>query len=242
MENTFFKTACARQIGTMHKHSGTPCQDSTSAYSTENVSCIVLADGAGSYSLAHLASVPITDAVSKYVAENFEELYRFDESSFKKAIIKTAFDAVPDGIRPYCTLLLFAKNSEGNSILLHIGDGAIFGTNADREKALLSAPENGGAKNITFFVDDYNAEEHIRVQKNISQQYDTIIMCSDGSTEALLEEATGKIANAVGIIGNMVYGLPKDIAERYLSEDLDNLFRLKTHDDMSIAVLCPSKR
>ena len=136
-----------------------------------------------------------------------------------------------------------------NACCIALADGA--GSRADSHQAaeavtramslgpvLLSGPENGESREVTYFVGSAGALQHLRVQRTLPAGCHTVLLCSDGSAAALLHEQTRQVAPAVSVLARMTATLPRATAEQYMREDLDRLFRPHTPDDMSLAVLC----
>lgn len=104
--------------------------------------------------------------------------------------------------------------------------------------ALVSAPENGAESNVTYFVSSRSAVEHLRLRRTLPADCHSVVLCSDGSAAALYNNRTGQVARAAAVLARMTASLPAPVAEAYMREDLDRLFRTHTPDDMGLAVLC----
>lgn len=237
MERLF---ACATQTGTGHRQHGVPCQDAAQGFDAGNACCIALADGAGSRPDSHFAAGAVTGALSRRLAEEFDTWYAMPDEALACNLLKegrAAVEAAHPGTEPACTLLLFAADTTGRCLLLHLGDGAALGAGADGP-LLLSAPENGETHNLTYFMSTPGAADHLRIRRTLPPGCHTVLLCSDGSAAALLQEQTRQVAPAVSVLARMTATLPRATAEQYMGEDLDRLFRPHTPDDMSLAVLC----
>lgn len=232
--------ACAVQTGTGHLQRETPCQDSAQGVCAENACCIALADGAGSRADSHRAAEAVTRALSLALARDFDSWYALPDDALARRLLTAATDAVrasAPGTEPACTLLLFAAARDGRCLMVHLGDGAILGAGT-LGPVLLSGPENGESREVTYFVGSAGALQHLRVQRTLPAGCHTVLLCSDGSAAALLHEQTRQVAPAVSVLARMTVTLPRATAEQYMREDLDRLFRPHTPDDMSLAVLC----
>lgn len=237
MERPF---ACVTQTGTGHRQHGVPCQDAAAGFDAGNACCIALADGAGSRPDSHFAAGAVTEALSRRLAEEFDAWYTLPDEALARSLLTAACAAVEaahPGTESACTLLLFAADTTGRCLLLHLGDGAALGAGADGP-LLLSAPENGESRNLTYFVSTPGASAHLRIRRMLPPGCHTVLLCSDGSAAALLHEQTRQVAPAVSVLARMTATLPRATAEQYMGEDLDRLFRPHTPDDMSLAVLC----
>lgn len=232
--------ACAVQTGSGHRQRGTPCQDSAQGFAGADAWAIALADGAGSRADSHLAARAVTRALGQALAGNFARWYDMPDPALGQALLdlaRRAVEAEAPGVPPACTLLLFAVGADGRCLLVHLGDGAALGVGPGGGM-LLSAPENGEEENITFFLSSSDAAEHLRISRQLPPGCHTVLLCSDGSAASLLNPRTGGVAPGVAVLARQTAALPRPTAEAYMEEDLDRLFRPRTPDDMSLAVLC----
>lgn len=232
--------ACAVQRGTGHQQRGLPCQDSAHGFARGTVSCIALADGAGSREDSHRAADTVTRTLTRQAVDAFDRWYALPDEALACALLRAAAEAVQQtapGTEPACTLLLFAAARDGRRLLVHLGDGAALGAGTCGP-LLLSAPDNGDTREETYFVSSPGAARHLRIRRTLPTGCGAVLLCSDGSAAALLDNRTGAVAPAVSVLARMTATLPRSTAQQYMEEDLDRLFRSHTPDDMSLAVLC----
>lgn len=232
--------ACAVQIGSGHRQRGLPCQDSARGFAGPGGCAIALADGAGSRPDSHFAARAVTQALGQALARDFDRWYGMPDPVLGPALLDLARRAVEEeapGVPPACTLLLFAVGEQGRCLLVHLGDGAALGVGPGGGM-LLSGPENGEEENITYFVSNSDAADHLRIRRQLPPDCHTVLLCSDGSAASLLNPRTGSVAPGVAVLARQTATLPRQTAEDYMEEDLDRLFRPRTPDDMSLAVLC----
>lgn len=237
MERPF---ACVTQTGTGHRQHGVPCQDAAAGFDAGTACCIALADGAGSRWDSHFAAAAVTEALSRSLARNFDAWYALPDEALSCRLVAEACAAVETarpGTEAACTLLLFSADCTGRCLLIHLGDGAALGAGTDGP-VLLSAPENGETRELTYFVSTPGAAGHLRIARALPPGCHSVLLCSDGSAAALLHTRTLQVAPAVSVLARMTATLPRATAEQYMAEDLDRLFRPHTPDDMSLAVLC----
>lgn len=140
------------------------------------------------------------------------------------------------GIEDLACTLLFAAYKDGHVLAGHLGDGVI-GVHDGTEVRVLSLPENGEYANSTFFVTDKGALSHLRIY-----QFDTtgsigLILMSDGTAESLFSRSTKELAPAVTTMFGWARKLPAKKLSVVLEKNLEHIFRAKTTDDCSIAIL-----
>lgn len=92
----------------------------------------------------------------------------------------------------FCCTLLFVAATETEVFTAHVGDGYIFTGDLDCKDGLLkivdqhfSYPENGEYDNQTFFVTDYDVDEHLRITSYFIKT-NTIIVMTDGADNFLI--------------------------------------------------------
>ncbi|MBR6726681.1 MAG: protein phosphatase 2C domain-containing protein, partial [Clostridia bacterium] len=198
--------------GKDHIGAGVPCQDNVAAASQNGVHAIALSDGGGSRRFSQIGSEHATRAVCRLLVEKFDDFYiRMDKiknghPKAEKMLLRLRLeilDAVIDALRAQVTperalpdfgcTLQFAAVKDGRYFAGHVGDGviaALYQRGLERCVEVLSHPENGDGPNITFFVTDHNAKDHLRLVHGECFQLEGILMMSDGPEEVLYN-ATG---------------------------------------------------
>ena len=244
--------------GKDHIASGTVCQDSVAALSHKGVHAIALSDGGGSRRFSDIGSACATRAICELLTANFDEYYaRLDEIEAghvkaKKLLLALRLemlDAVLAALRaevtPERTLrdfgctLQFAAVKEGRFIVGHVGDGVIAGLyqrGPERRVEVLSHPENGGAPNITFFVTDHNAKDHLRLTHGECRQLEGILMMSDGPEEVLYSTNGGMHPNTLKLFDNFK-GLRRADYTAALEKFLAGSIAQHSFDDLSLNLL-----
>lgn len=225
-----------KETGTYHIAEGLPCQDAFSSAEHEGTAAIALSDGAGSYPHSEIASTAVSEALSKYAASHFDELYTLEDADLKKKILSVARETVEaenPGMHAKCTLLLFASRHE-KSFLMHIGDGGAIAVNEEGSPLILSYPENGDSPNITFFLDGVEAERHLRLKRDLHDHLSSLLLCSDGVYGSLFDVNGKTIAPAVGIMDSWLRSGNQEAAEEKLRKAMRNIFAENTADDVSI--------
>ena len=229
-----YKTIAAAHPGMYHLSSSLPCQDAVYRYTGEEGAVITLADGAGSVPESGTISRAFTETAGDYLLQHFERLYELPAEAVKDEIAGLASAVSAQcGMPADCTFLAYVRK-DCRSLMLHIGDGMIFGIG--ESAAVLSLPENGRYHNETFFLSDPHVHERLRVRKD-PEGIDTVILCSDGISPQLWNARSGQIANAVSIFAGWLRNYPAEQVEQRVREEIKDLFSTMSDDDMSIAMM-----
>jgi hypothetical protein len=229
--------------GTSHVKGGIPCQDKTCGLASGKVRAVTLADGAGSAKLSHFGAELMTESISVYVAESFNELIDSDESEIKAVLIRQIRSILDQlskekgcDVKELSSTLLLVAVRQDRFLALHIGDGVIGCLHGDTLK-VLSAPENGEFANITWFTTATNLERALRIYRGDASRISGFILMSDGVEPSLYDMKENKLANAVM---NLFYVNAKTGStnmRRMLEESLSGTISKRTGDDCSIALM-----
>ena len=253
-----WKTCGTAVQGVDHIHAKVPCQDNVASAAGNGVHAIALSDGGGSRKFSHVGSAHATRAAAELLVAKFDEYYnRMEEAAAegekaKKVALRLRLeilDAVLCAMRAQVTeertlydmgcTLQFAAVKNGRYIAGHVGDGviaALYQRGLNRRVEVLSHPENGGGPNVTFFVTDHNAEEHLRLTHGECRQLEGIIMMSDGPEEVLYSGAGGMHPNTLKLFDNFV-GLREAEYTAALAKFLESNIARHSFDDLSLNVL-----
>lgn len=233
-------------VGRGHAGSATPCQDAYATKVLGGVGCVALADGAGSRKHSDRGAQICADAVSGFVAKQFDTLLRLSESRpavVSEMILQCAVVALRRyvrrkkyGIDDLACTLLFAAYKDGHVLAGHLGDGVI-GVQDGTEVRVLSLPENGEYANSTFFVTDKGASSHLRIYQFDATGSLGVMLMSDGTAESLFNRSTKGLAPAVATMFGWARRLPAKKLSAVLEQNLEQIFSAKTTDDCSIAIL-----
>lgn len=232
----YYKNAHAVCQGSAHIATGVPCQDVTAAWNGDGCGAIVLCDGAGSCDHA----LEGAQAVSEGVLALLQQWCRSDGALTPEAVLYTSLKSLsrnPYPIREQsCTLLLCGARENGEYVFGHIGDGCGFlydGT----DSRLISQPENGSNPGETFFVTGQDALSHLRMTTGTLRPGEAIALCSDGASASLYNYTTMQPAPAVARLCQWLVENPPELVSQALKENLDEVLRGHSHDDMSVALL-----
>lgn len=168
--------------GTKHSDSNFPSQDYCDYSRNEDGSIIAaISDGASSAPFSEFSSIvnvnTFIDCLSeKYDKENFVKMFL---AKFKNSFF-TNYKIQHGCIEGYSTLA-GVKIDEENSLVAHIGDGAVFGKKINGDIDIISGPDNVSMqKNRTHFTIENDAENHFTVKNFDFSQYVAVLLVSDG--------------------------------------------------------------
>ena len=246
--------------GKDHLSRNTECQDRTFYYKENGAHVITLSDGAGSRENSQFGAEIVTEFAAKYVAKHFLELLILSEkrgkeqSLVERDLLKIRTDFInylteklnefclkTKGIQINdlaCTLLLYAFK-DNRYFAMHIGDGVIGFLKSDitgESLKVLSHPENGGAPNITYFITDNNAIEHLRLYSGETENIKGIILMSDGPEEALYQKDNGLNSNNK-LLFDGFSGNTKDDYCNFLKKLLTEKISQVSYDDLSLNLI-----
>ena len=238
-----WKYATASVRGRSHVKQNLPCQDRVRAILEDDIAVCALSDGAGSYTYPEIGAEIATNILCNTMKSDFDVLYDQDEEQIKISLLNalrhhlfcTSYVMNTD-IREFASTLLFAAIREDSYIAGHIGDGVI-GALRDGNIEVLSHPENGEFHNITYFITDPTAHEHLRIQKGKLEDTTGFILMSDGVSDSLYSNTDRVLAEAANQILNWLDIHDPLIVKMALEDNIKNVFQKHTTDDCSIILL-----
>lgn len=232
------KIVASKKTGQLHKDLGLPCQDAVVYFKQDGIGAIVLCDGAGSVENSEEVSNALAQYLPEYLTSHFCELDNISDEDAKLKLMEEVDRILRrecPGKKADCTLLAVVESEQGKIIVFHIGDGLILEVGS--ESKLISLPENGMFSNITYFLGDFNAMDHLRIYRIEKSNNDSIILCSDGISDSLYNALNDEIAIATYKMSDWLLEYDESYTEDLLSIALEEMFRIKTADDMSIGII-----
>lgn len=228
-----YKISYVEIRGTYHKAYDIPCQDKTNFTKNKDYACVALADGAGSRRFSHFGAELTVNTVCDYFDKHDSISTRELCTQIRNNLSES--DYVFDDLAS-TLLFVFVKNNK--AIIGHLGDGIIIGVKNNCAE-ILSYPENGEDKNITYFTTDANILEHFRVKEmsisDISEM--TFILASDGGETLLYNSKTNTIAKAATTMASWLsIGDEYEINEALIN-NIGSVAKKYTSDDVSIIQL-----
>lgn len=227
-------------IGRSHVQENTRCQDATFAINQKQFCGIALADGAGSKAYSEHGAKLVTQKVLRYVAKNFTKVLSLGTVEAAHDIIEFLQSELANkygDINEYGSTLLFVvtRNSDGKTIVGHIGDGHILQKN-NQGISVLSNPENGQYQNSTFFITDKSAKAHLRISFYEKSALGYMLM-SDGSSHSLVSVSTNNPSAATEKFFDWLENNDPKVALKAVHKALKEIISVKTHDDCSLAMM-----
>lgn len=226
------KISYATAAGRQHQKDNMPCQDIIAVRKKNDVCTLVLCDGAGSKEYGLECAQTVSSVTADYLTNNF--------STFTKDVliekINTALEEKGYTDKNSGTTLLFVACDDKSFILGHVGDGVILMRAASGIKTI-SKPENGHLENITYFLPSEEAKEHFFSQKGPIGAKTAFILASDGASSLLYDPQTLKGAPACAKLISWLKENDEEEGNELLQENIEQIFREYTSDDISIAVM-----
>lgn len=254
-----WKNSQAYVIGKYHVKNNLPCQDRTFYHEEHGVKVIALADGAGSQTHSEIGAEIACKAICELLSENFiEYLLYFEDEKINKAkhilnmkvLNKLIVDHIVSQIKAKaikmnvalkelsCTLLFFAIK-DNHFIYGHIGDGVIAGLYYENNGTfidIISDSENGAAANITFFITDPDAYDHLRLGSGRIENLVGIVMSSDGAADILFNKAG--VEDSVYELFSKFHMKTTETYNTIIAEYLSKVISNYSTDDLSLNLLC----
>ena len=223
------------------------CQDAVFGKSMNGISCVALSDGAGSRRLSGTGARSAVRLVVDHVLANFdavfEKVWHGGERDVASCMIKLIVDELSSerfarrgSLEDYACTLIFAAAEKDRILLGHLGDGIAFSVGAHTAE-ITSPPDNGEYANETYFVTGRDAVERFRLTAMRLDTPVSVLLASDGAAASLLRRADQAVAPAVSRLCEWTVARSRKEMNSALKANLEGLFRQKTTDDCSIAIL-----
>lgn len=239
----WYSVDCAVQ-GVGHESENIPCQDKTCAVTTNDVSIIALADGAGSASMSHFGAESIVKKTAEILGSQFEEY--FAEEDGVKAKTNLHQDLISELVvragelececKDLASTLLAVAIKDDRYIIVHIGDGVI-GYLKNDELRVASEPRNGEFSNETVFVTSPNALYEMKMMKGFIGEVKGFALMSDGTEASLYRRQDKYLAPVLKKVMKLCAILPESVVRDQLQKSFETVIRNATRDDCSIAIL-----
>lgn len=220
-----------------------PCQDKTFAIQQDGCTVCALADGAGSAPFSHFGAEAVTQGICRYVAERFDDIVNNANGAYVKAEILDVTGTILEDLgadmgvklKDLASTLLFVATKGDKFIICHLGDGVVGYVKAGKVM-VATHPENGEFANTTSFTTSKQALTSMRLIKGNLGDISGFVMMSDGTESSLYNLRTRLLSRAVL---SMVKATQRsdDVTNDWLAESLETVFRNRTTDDCSLALM-----
>lgn len=237
-----WKIAGASIIGSSHIKNHTPCQDFISSLTRGDVTCIALADGAGSCKYSDVGAEVSCSAVTEHLTADFDRFFSMPPSDLKWFMIHSIrtrlgrkASLLETNKSELSSTLLFLAIKGNKYLMGHIGDGVICGE-TNGELVLLSAPENGEFANTTYFVTSKNYKNHFRISYGDISNFTSFFLISDGAAEALYHKKEHIFSSALKSFASWLDKYPSEEVSLAIKSNMETLFPKHTSDDCSLVI------
>ncbi|SCW39873.1 Protein phosphatase 2C [Ruminococcaceae bacterium YRB3002] len=233
--------------GQKHINREIPCEDSSIAIQENGVSCVVVADGAGSkqYTHARFGSKACCEAISELLVQHFDAIYNENrEAAIRSLIIAkihVAFAKIMkemelQSLEQLSCTLLFCAIKDRRVLAGHLGDGLIVRVSSDGVSPL-TMPQNDMAGH-TYFVTANHAPDYLRIVKTTTDNLHAVCLMTDGVQDSVYDDNSGLVKPVVARMAETFKdgrekgeGEIKEILEKYIVGGSNN------SDDSSFGVL-----
>ena len=201
--NGGWKYAAASVIGTSHQSSPEgACQDAHAFRYLDNASAFVgvVSDGAGSASRSQTGSRCACDLVLQKIAAApatllFQQSFAKETLENLRSELQARAAEADLRIREFACTLLVAIVCPCRSVFWQIGDGAMcFRARNEERFQYVFWPEKGDYANVTYFVTDVNAKEHLDIDI-VDAEIVELGIFSDGLERLALDFVAGEAHN-----------------------------------------------
>ncbi len=141
-------------------------------------------------------------------------------------------------LKQFAATLLFAATDGKNLLIGQLGDGRIGIRDAvtGEWRTVLKASK-GEFFNEIVFVTSRNAPDLLQLSVLSVDSTDACVIMSDGTEESLYQRASGMFVPAVSRMSDWVPKYNRTTLESAIENNLKDVIRLKTSDDVSIGYL-----
>ena len=233
--------------GQKHINRGVPCEDFSLATSANGVSCVVVADGAGSkqYTHAKYGSEACCKTIAALLTEHFDALYNENrEAAIRSLIIADIHIAFAqlmkemelESIEQLSCTLIFCAVKDRRVLAGHIGDGLMVRISPDGI-CPLTMPQNDPAGH-TYFVTANHAADYLRIVKTTTDNLHAVCLMTDGVQDSVYDENSGLVKPVVARMAE-TFSAGRESGETEIKSILEKFIvgGSNTSDDSSFGVL-----
>lgn len=194
MKNMYTLLFNVTKAGKRHRQKNICCQDSAASFRSGSKAVAAVSDGCSSSMLSHIGSELCVRVFVETFSSFSEEALRAFCSSKKsdtviRDILSEAIDRAVKGTgtdhQALSATLLGCIAVGDHALIIHVGDGFAAGLRFGRI-SILSAPENRGSIDRTFFATSPGVCEHIRIRR--VRGYRSLLLSTDGLSGMKLQK------------------------------------------------------
>lgn len=183
---------CFTQTGRFHMKNNDMCEDVYIAKEEKNFLFYGLADGQSGKKFCRQGAYAVLNALEEYIEkqgiDHLSEYEHVDEIQYEiiKMIREQLADLAAKNNAEICefssTILALGIDSKtGKYVMVHLGDGGIFGSRADGSVSFISTPDNGITSRYTWLTTSEDALLHLRIGFGSIFKYKQVVMYTDGA-------------------------------------------------------------
>ncbi|MBO7426956.1 MAG: protein phosphatase 2C domain-containing protein [Clostridiales bacterium] len=246
------RVAAVTLMGNKHMQRGVPCEDSSLALERNNVSVVVVSDGAGGkeYTHARYGSKITCETVAQLLTDHFDAIYYENrEAAVKNLIIAAIHTNMAAAIEKFkldslerlsCTLV-FCAVKDRRIICGHIGDGLIVRVSSSGLSPI-TMPQNGERASSTYFVTASHAADYLRFVKMTTDDIHGIAIMTDGVQDLVYDENSGLVRPVIAKMVDTLKG-GRETCEKELNLILEKYVvgASNVSDDASFGIMLLSE-
>lgn len=229
--------------GLGHVQASSPCQDVTASREENGVTCIALADGAGSAVHSLIGATVVTGETTRVMCRNFSRFYESQAEALNSLLIAhlrekllLAARGLSAPIGELASTILFVASDGTRYIAGQLGDGCLAYSRGGECK-LAAKPEKGEFVNSTVFVTSPSAEKHLKLFKGEIGNIEGFLLMSDGTAESLYQRNTDRVAPLAGRLIRDVFCRTESWLTEIFVPFFEKNILARTRDDCSLAIL-----
>ena len=228
------KCSAFARTGYYHKAYCISCEDYYSIIEEDNLSILVICDGAGNKKGGAIAAKLVSEIVVKYLYENFEKLYFMNSKDAKRRIVQK----IDHCLREYsktegiiekelaCTIIAIAIDNNQRCLCLHLGDGIVLHYKHHQMiPRVISSSMNGLHTKFTFLTVNCDLNQYLQFYRWKESASGTFLLMTDGAQEHFMKL--------------------QDVSRESFSDGVKKLDELQTYlddcfpiDDYSCGIIC----
>lgn len=237
--------AASAVCGRFHESRRMPCQDRAISSRGKTVSVIALSDGAGSVSFADTGASIVVSEISKFLRASFHLLLDLDRDQIAKLIISRLQKSLNRragkeniSLNELSATLLFVATDGEKFLCGQLGDGRIarFNTDTLRSDSVFDG-HKGEHFNETIFVTSSGAISELYLEWGESKDVGGFALMSDGAEDSLFNRSERKFAPALSRMLAWFNSYPERKVQSAITDNIANVLRERTQDDVSLALL-----